>query len=351
MNSSSVVLVGCALALIAVNGFFVATEFALIAARRSRLELLADDGSTRARSALAAMSDLPRQIAGAQLGITVASLALGLLGEPAVAHILEPIFGALPEGATHLIAFVLALFIVVVLHLVLGEMVPKNIAIAGPERVLMRLATPHRLFVTLFSPVIWLLNGMARVGVRMFGARMVDELGSAHTAQELVTLLDASAGHGTIDAFAHQLLSGALDLGARPGGEIMVPRDHVVWAHVATPVRALVALAIESGHSRLPLADDRGIDGLVGFVHAKDLLQLDAEHGDEVLERRYIRRMLVVPKERTLEELLRWMRRDRVHVALLRGEDATTAGIVTLEDVLEELVGEIVDETDRFRTR
>jgi CBS domain containing-hemolysin-like protein len=346
---TSLGLVIAALGLVAANGFFVATEFALIAARRSRLEVIAGDGSALARSALAAMSDLPRQIAGAQLGITLASLALGLLGEPAVADLIEPLLGGLPEGVTHALAFALALLIVVVLHLVLGEMVPKNVAIAGPERTLTLLATPHRLFVAVLAPLIWLLNGMARVGVRLFGARMVDELGSAHTAQELVTLLDASRGHGTIDAFAHQLLSGALDLGARPGAEIMVPRDEVVWAPVDSSISDLVRLASESGHSRLPLGGERGVDGLVGFVHAKDLIQLDAAAGGEPLERRYVRRMLVVTPDRTLEELLRWMRRDRVHVALLRAPDGTTAGIVTLEDVLEELVGEIVDETDRLR--
>ena len=311
---------------------------------------MAADGNRRARSALVSMSDLTRQLAGAQLGITMASLGLGFVAEPTIAHFLEDVFADLPSAARHAIATGIALLIVVLVHMVLGEMVPKNIAIAEAEGTLMVLAGPHRAFVLLFRPVIALLDGLSRVGVRMFGAEVVDELGTAHTAQEFGTLVDASRGEGLIDDFVHNLLSGALDMQGRTVQEVLVPRDQVVWAPRNTPADELIRLAEQSGHSRIPLSTgaDGGMDPLTGFVHVKDLLVLPEEQLARPVPPDQVRRMLVVRADASLEGLLRAMRRARVHFAVIRA-DERTVGIATLEDLLEELVGDIIDESDRIR--
>jgi CBS domain containing-hemolysin-like protein len=336
------------LVLILLNALFVAAEFALIAARRTRVEAMAAEGDRGARAALASMTDLPLTLSGAQLGITVTSLGLGLLGEPAIAHLLEAALedvADLPSGVVHGISFGLALFIVVSIHMVLGEMVPKNLALAEAERTVRIVAPLHRLFVNALRPVIWLLNRMAALLLQPFGVEQVDELGTAHTAQEFVTMIDASKTEGLIDEFRHTILSGALDFREREVAEIMVPwRDVDMLSREATVAEAS-AFAARSGHSRLPVISNGTV---LGFVHAKDLLYLDEDTRDDPIDISLVRRMLVVPAERSLEDLLFTMRRNQIHVAVVR-DDANNVGIVTLEDILEAIVGDIVDESDLTR--
>lgn len=339
---------GAAVLLLLANAFFVAVEFALIAARRTRIEPLAESGNRRARVALAAMQDLGVQLAGAQLGITMASLGLGFVAEPAVAELLVHGIEAVahwPSGLVHTVAFVVALSIVVFLHMVLGEMVPKNIAIAGAERTLLWLAVPNRIYVTAFRWVIVVLNSAANGVVRVFGVTPPDELRTAHTPEELTRMLASSRREGQIDDFEHELLRGALHFGRRPAREVMVPRPGVVtvprWATVARVEQAVV----DSGHSRLPVTGGSP-DELVGFVHAKDLLALPPEAYDAPLPVGVIRRMVVVGPDIPLEQLLLALQLARVHVAVVT-ESGRTLGIVTLEDLLEQLVGDIRDESDR----
>lgn len=338
------------LVLLAVNGFFVALEFALLGSRRSRLEPLAEAGDKGAQRGLEAMRDLSIQLAGAQLGITIASLILGLVGEPAMAHLLEPVVDLVPfvpNGWAHGIAGGFGLMIVVFAHMVLGEMVPKNLALTHPEATLRVITLPNKAYLAVARPVVWVLNVMANVGVRAFGVEPRDELASAHTVEELAVMVAASREEGTIQGFAAELLSGVLDFGGREVASVMVPRDEICSiVATSTPTEA-EAVVLDQGHSRLPMVGAGGIDDVLGFLHAKDLLQLDRSVFERPLPPRLLRRMLVVPRERSLEDLLLAMRRSRVHFALVTEPDGRTAGIVTLDDLLEELVGEITDEPDQ----
>lgn len=337
-----------ALILILLNALFVAAEFSLIAARRTRIEALAEQGQSGARAALVSMQSLPLTLSGAQLGITITSLGLGLIAEPAVASVLEDVlesFIDIPSGLLHGISFGIALFFVVFLHMVLGEMVPKNFALAEAERTALWVAAPHRLFVLLFRPVIWMLNGMAALLLKVFGVEQVEELGTAHTAQELVTMIDASKGEGLIDDFNHNLLSGVLDFRDRDCASLMIPWAEVVTAERTASVAAVSALSATSGHSRLPVVAG---DSVLGFVHAKDLVFVDGDGQSAPVERDLIRRMLVVPADRSLEDLLFAMRRSQIHLAVVL-DGYAPVGIVTLEDILESIVGDIIDETDRIR--
>ena len=336
-------------ALLVANGFFVAVEFALIASRRTKLEEMAEAGSARARVAIGSMRNLNLQLAGAQLGITMASLLLGYVSEPAVAGLIEGAVEQLveiPEGLLHTIGFVVALTIVAFLHMVIGEMVPKNIAIASPERTLLALALPNRAYVTLFGPLLRVLNGFANAGVRLLGIEPQDELATAASADELALMLGASRDEGLIEEVAHQLLTGALDLGDRSITTVLVPKDDVVWLpREATPADA-EALVVASGHTRLLVAGS-GVDDILGFVHAKDLLTISAAARDRPLPLGRVRRMLVLGESTSLDDALLAMQQARIHVAVVTDGDGATRGIATLEDVIEALVGDIRDESDR----
>jgi CBS domain containing-hemolysin-like protein len=346
-------MTGWKLALTAVlllaNGYYVGLEFALAGSRRSKLEALADEGSRRARAALAASSDLTMQMVGAQLGVTVASLGLGLVGGPTVAHLLETAVGGLvevPEGALRAIGLVAGLGIVVSLHVVIGEVVPKNLSLAGPERALLWMAPVARLYLKAVRPLVRLLQRLANAGMRSLNVEPRDDLTSAHTAEELAVMLAQSHEEGLIEAFAHDLLAGVLDFGDRDVASVMVPRDRVVAVSRRATVSEIEQVVVRSGHSRLPVIDG-DLDTVLGFVHAKDLLTLPGSAHDRPLPLRLVRRMLVVPSDRSLEELLLSMRKARIHFAVVVDTDRTTVGVVTLEDLLEELVGDILDETDR----
>ena len=336
------------LVLVVFNGFFVAMEFALVGSRRARLEELAEGGSRRARTALDASSDLTMQLAGAQLGVTMASLGIGFFGEPTFSHLIESALEGLfdlPHGVVRAIGFVFGLGIVVFIHMVIGEVVPKNLALAGPERALLWMAPPSRLYLKLFRPAVRILQSMANFGVRRFGVEPRDELTSAHTAAELAVMLSESHEEGLIEEFAHDLLTGVLDFGGRNVASVMVERDDIVAVPRTATVAEIEQAVITSGHSRVPVIDN-DLDGVLGFIHSKDLLVLTAEDQQKPLPLRLVRRMLVVPIDRSLEAVLLSMRRERVHFALVRDLDRRTVGVVTLEDLLEELVGEILDESD-----
>jgi CBS domain containing-hemolysin-like protein len=341
------------LVLMVVNGFFVGVEFALVGSRRSRLEELAAEGDRGAAGALAASSDLTMHLAGAQLGVTMASLGIGAVGEPTLAHLLESALGGvvdLPESAAHTIAFVAGLGVVVFGHMLIGEVVPKNLALAGPERALLWMAPPARLYLKVFRPVVALLRRMANAGVRLFRVEPRDELSSAPTASELAVMVAESHEEGLIEEFAHDLLSGVLDFGDRDVSSVMVPRERIVGVSRGARVADVERLVVRSGHSRVPVIDG-DVDTVLGFVHAKDLLALPAAAQEQPLPLRIIRRMLLVPRDRSLEDLLLSMRRARIHFAVVVDDDRRTVGVVTLEDLLEELVGDILDETDRGTPR
>jgi CBS domain containing-hemolysin-like protein len=339
-----------AVGLLGANAFFVAVEFAVIASRQSRLEPMAADGSRRANAALAAIRHLSLQLSGAQLGITMASLGLGAVAEPAVARLIEPVIEAvvdIPPGLLHTISFVLALTIVVFLHMVLGEMVPKNVAIAGPERTLLWLALPNRAYLVVFGPVVKALNALANLGVRALGLEPRDELASGQTVEELRSIVAASHEAGLIEPDQIELLDAALHFGQREVAEIVVPRGRVDVVDRSATAAEIEDLVAANGHTRLPVVDG-SIDDTVGFVHLKDVLSLDARRQDAALPGNLIRPVVEVVGHHPLGSVLRSMRREQVHVALVRRghQGGRVLGIVTLEDVVEALVGEISDETD-----
>lgn len=335
--------------LLVANGFFVAVEFALLASRRTKLEAMAEAGSARARLAIGSMRNLNLQLSGVQLGITMASLLLGYVAEPAVSGVLEDALEHvvdLPEGLLHTLGFVVALTIVAFLHMVVGEMVPKNIAIAAPERTLLALAAPNRLYVTIFGPLLRVLTALANAGTRLLGVEPRDELATAASAGELAVMLGASRDEGLIEDVAHQILTGALHLQDRGLSSVLVPRDQVGWLpRTATPAEA-EALVVASGHTRIVVVGE-GIDDVLGFLHAKDLLTIPAEARHRPLPLRRVRRLLVLAERTLLDDALLAMQRSRLQLALVVDDAGRTLGIATLEDVIEALVGDIRDESDR----
>jgi CBS domain containing-hemolysin-like protein len=337
-----------AILLLIANGFFVGAEFGLMAARRTRIEQLASEGSPSASQALASLREISFMLAAVQLGITMASLGLGFVAEPAVARLIEDglhAVVAIPEDLLHSISFVIALAIVVFLHMVIGEMAPKNIAIAEPERTALWVAIPLRIYANLFRPFIRLLNALANGLLRVVRVEPVDELASAHSAREIAAMINKSAEEGVLEKFKERLLSGAIELGERDAASAMVPRTEVKAMPLTATPRDAERMVQATGHSRLPIYRD-DLDQVVGFIHAKDLLKVSKEERTRPLSRTLIRPMLVVPESRKLRSLLVDMKRERRHFALVIDEHGGTAGIVTLEDVLEELVGEIRDEYD-----
>jgi CBS domain containing-hemolysin-like protein len=337
-----------ALVLLLLNGFFVGAEFALIAARRTKIETLAEEGAASANAALRSIKELTLTLAGAQLGITMCSLGLGFVAEPAIARVLESglaSFGEIPETLLHTISFVIALTIVTFFHMVVGEMAPKNIAIAEPEKSALWIAFPFRAFVLVFKPVLYVLNGIANAACRALGVEPQTERISIASAEEIQAMVRESAEEGIIHEHERRLLSGAAAFGARDAASSMIPRTEVVaMASTSTPAE-IEGVIVASGHSRIPIYGEN-IDQILGFFHAKDLLKMSGARRDRPLGRRWIRPMLVVPESLTLHPLLLNMRRERKHFALVVDEHGGTAGVVTMEDLLEELVGEIRDEHD-----
>lgn len=336
--------------LLGANAFFVAVEFALVASRRTRLESMADAGQAGAKRALVSISDLSSQLAGAQLGITIASLLLGYVAEPAIAHALEDVLHDtvdLPETVTATIGFAVGLTIVVFLHMVLGEMVPKNIAIAGPEKTLLALDLPNRAYLWIFGPVITVLNALANVVVRLIGFEPADELSNSHTSGELAEMISASRAEGLIADVEDQLLRGALAIGEAPVRNLMVARDRIGFVErTATPAEAEAAV-VRTGHSRLLVVGAGGLDDTLGFIHAKDLLTIPGGMRDQPLPLGRIRRVPIVRADAVIDDVLYALQDARVHLAIVADASGHTIGLVSLEDVLEELVGEIVDESDQ----
>jgi CBS domain containing-hemolysin-like protein len=331
--------------LLAANGFFVAAEFAFVTARRNVLEAR---GGRSARVAAGLNRELSLSLAGAQLGITMASLLLGYVAEPAVAAILERGLGFLriPEAALHPIALVIALMIVVFLHMVIGEMAPKNITIATPERAALALALPFRAFMLVFRPAIVLLNGVANGVLRLARVQPATSLETSHSAEELAVLIAEGRREGVIGDFAHRLLTGAIVFGDRAASELMVPRADTVAVRSRATVAMIEDVMLRSGHSRIPVHTG-DLDDVLGFVHAKDLLAVEEEARARPLDPSLIRPLLVVGETAPVQSVLAEMRRTHNHLALVVDEYGGTAGIIALEDIAEELVGEIWDEYDR----
>lgn len=341
--------IGLMVVLLVANGFFVAAEFAYITARRSVLQEIP---GRSARVATRLNRELTLSLTAAQLGITMASLGLGAVAEPAVASLLENALGfaPLPAPATHGIALVLALLIVVFLHMVIGEMAPKNIAISSPERSATALAYPFRGYIVVFRPLIASLNALSNGVLRLFGVSPATSLEVGHSADELALIISAGQEEGVIEDFAHRLLTAAISFGDLDAAEAMIPRPDVVTTDVSATAAEIEALMQRTGHSRIPVTGD-DIDDVRGFVHVKDLIGVGDDHRDRPLDPAILREALFVPESAHIRSVLDEMRRTRIHFAMVIDEHGSTAGIITMEDIAEELVGEIRDEYDRRERR
>ena len=343
--STGLAVVVVALLLLA-NAFFVGAEFAVMAARRSRIEPLVTRGSRRARTTLWAMEHISAMLATAQLGVTVCSLGLGAVAEPALAHLLEGAFEAvgLPAGLVHPVAFALALTFVVYLHVVVGEMVPKNLAIASPERAALLLAPPLVWIARALSPLITVLNGLANALLRAFGATPKDEVTSTFTAEEVHSIVTASHREGLLGD-EHELVVGALELSDRDAGDVAVPVTSLVCVAAGATPADVERLVARTGFSRFPVQDGAG--DLSGYLHLKDVLYADDERHEQPVPAKRVRALVTVTAADDVEEVLAAMQRSGAHLARVVDATGSVAGVVFLEDVLEELVGEVLDENRR----
>lgn len=336
-------------ALLVLNGFFVAVEIALLAVRRGRLEEAAEQGDRRARIAIGALDEIQFTFSGAQLGITMASLGLGALAEPALAGLVAGGLAGtpLPAAVTSGIAFVLAFGVVVFLHMVVGEMAPKNVALARAERVALALARPFAVYVAVLRPFIGALNGVSNAIARLVGVVPIAAHDQVHSPEELALVLGEAHRRGTIAPDDVRLLSSVLRLAELDAGAAMTPRVELAALPDVADIADALALAASSGHSRLPVYR-RDIDDIVGIVHVKDLLVRD--HPDASASVADVMRPIAaVPESHDLDRLLREMLETHGQAALVVDEFGGTAGLITLEDVVEELVGDISDEFDRDR--
>ena len=325
------------------NAFFVGAEFALVSARRTKVEPKAAEGSRAARTTLRAMEQLSLMIAAAQFGITVCSLGLGAVAEPAVAHLIEPVIHAvgLPDSWLHPVAFTIALLAVVYLHVVLGEMVPKNLSLAGPERAAMLLGPPMMALVTLLKPVVRGLDALANVIVRLARIEPRTEVTSSFTLEEVEAMVDESMHEGMLDESEYERLSGALGFTSRTVHEVLLPLDRVETVERGARASDVELKCAETGYSRFPVMTDEGT--LNGYLHIKDVLQSDPHGRARVVEDKWVRPLASVRSSDTLVSALQILQAKGSHMARVVDDDGGLLGVATLEDVIEELVGEIRD--------
>jgi CBS domain containing-hemolysin-like protein len=337
------------LALVAANAFFVATEFALVSARTTRIRELVASGDRLARSVQKAQADLDRAISGTQLGITLASLGLGWIGQPAVVRTIEPLLETLSitsPVALHTVAVALAFGIITYLHIVLGELAPKTVALVRPETVSRFVAPPLNLFNRIVAPGIWLLNGSSSLFLRLVGLGSLTAKGRVHSPEEIEMLVHQSLREGVVEEDEQAMIQGVFELTRTVAREVMTPRPDIVGVPADAAIEDLLAVAAESGFSRLPVYEE-SIDRIVGVVVIKDLLPWIVDRSRQAASAsEMMREALFVPDTKPVDDLLAELRSLKLHMAIVVDEFGGTDGIVTLEDLVEEIVGEIYDEHD-----
>jgi CBS domain containing-hemolysin-like protein len=335
--------------LLILNGFFVSAEFALVASKRHRLEQAAAQGSRSARAAIAGVSELSLMLAGAQLGITLCTLGLGSLAEPAVAHLLHPLFEliGLPDGVGHVISLIIAVGGIGLLHVLLGEMAPKSWAISDPERSALLLALPFRAFTTVFRPLLIVLNGMANLCLRILKVTPQNELANAHGPEELRLLIESSREHGTLEAAEHDLLTAMLALQNTTVAQVMTPTSQLVTVPDAATAREVELASVREGRSRLAVVSTG--TAICGIVHVRDAGRATTSGGHTLRAADLMTEPLRLPAETPVAAAIRIMRERRAQLAVVQDGDQPV-GVVALEDLLEEVIGEFDDETDPIIT-
>ena len=348
MSTLTAIEISVIVLIIAWNAFFVSAEFAFVAVRRTRIDELVEEGSASAKRVRALIDDPARFISAFQVAITLSSLALGAVGEPAVSRVFESAlgnWGALGEGATVVISVILAFAIITSLHVVLGEIVPKTLTLSRAEAVALRVALPVQVFMWVFWPFIWVLRGMSEALIRLLGLESPSEMRLVHSEEELKMLISASHEEGVLEESEEQLLHKVFDFAETEVKQVMVPRPDVVGMPAELSATEAIARALAAPYTRYPVYRET-MDDLVGVVHVRSLFAAQMDEAGETLVEACARPVPIVPETKKLDELLADFRRTKTHMAIVVDEYGSTSGIVTLEDLLEEIVGEINDEFD-----
>jgi CBS domain containing-hemolysin-like protein len=336
--------------LVLANGFFVMAEFALVSVRRTRIEELVAQGNATARVVSKAVHDPDRFIAATQLGITIASLGLGWIGEPALAHLLQPLVELVPgpwrETASHSLAIGISFAIITFLHVVVGELAPKSIALQNPERASLIVARPTLWTERLFAPFIWALNGTGNALLKMLGIQPASGHQLVHSTEEIRMLVAASAQSGAIQTNEQAMVEAVFDLRDTVARQVMVPRTEMICLQADTTLTEARELAANYLFTKFPVYED-DLDNIIGILHTKDLVKAMHTGQQDVRVRKLVREAIFLPESVRVDDLLARFRQRRQHIAILLDEYAGTAGLVTLEDLMEEIVGDVQDVFDR----
>ena len=336
-------------ALVAVNGLFVAAEFSLVAVRKTQIEELVRQGRKGAKKAEAAIHRLDRSIAATQLGVTLASIGLGWIGEPALANLLQPLFQALPGAwsavAAHTAATVVALLAISFMHVAFGELIPKNVALQSPTGVALWLSSPLVMFARFTRPLTLLVSGTANLVLRLFGYQPARGEEMVHSVEELVLLIEDTEEAGVIEPDQAEFVQNVFRLSSKRVRDCLIPREKMATLELNTPPEKVMEAVRRGAHTRMPVYEGQ-LDNIVGVVNTKDLFYLFSLRGVVVLQDALYPALYLRPEE-SMANALRLFRRSHKHMALVRDDEGKIHGLITLEDVLEEIVGDIEDEHDR----
>lgn len=332
--------------LVFMNGFFVATEFSMVKVRKSRIETLVFEGNKNAKYTLKVISRLNSYLSACQLGITLASLGLGWIGEPAVASLLMPIFHLfnMPDALVHSISFVLGFIVITGFHIVLGELAPKSLAILGTEKIAMYTALPLITFYKVTYPIMWLFNHSTNLVLKLFGLTQVEEHEEAHTDEEIKLLVEESYKHGLIDQTELTFVDNIFDFSEKTAKEIMIPRTDMECIFIEDSFDEIIETTLKSQLTRYPVCKESK-DNIIGFIHIKDLYRQKIEGNNKGIKD-IIREIKFVPESISISELFKDFQKEKMQMAIIIDEYGGTSGLVTAEDILEEIVGEIQDEFD-----
>lgn len=334
--------------LLFLNGFFVAAEFSMISVRKTRIAQLTKEGNFSAKVALETLRDLNKFIAAVQLGVTISSIGLGWVGEATLAKMIEPLFMFLPEGfqlvAVHTIAITIAFALITVLQVVIGELTPKSIALQYPEKISLLIALPMKLITNLFAPVIWILNKLAGFLLGLLKISPSQTTHLAHSIEELNMLINASYKEGVLTETEKELLHNVFKFSDLTAKQVMVPRTDMACISSDITFDELNALTAESQYTRYPVYEEN-LDHISGIIHVKDLYGLSVKKEEFSVEK-LLRPVLLVPETITLDKLIREFKKRQSQMAIVIDEFGGTSGLITLEDVLEEIFGEVQDEFD-----
>jgi magnesium and cobalt exporter, CNNM family len=341
----SVLLLVLLLVLVAINGFFVAGEFALVRSRRGKLEQLAEEGESGAEEVIEQLDKIDESLSACQIGVTMASIGIGFLGEPSLAKLLEPIFGGLSHGAAVGLSVAIAFALVTSIHISIGEQVPKMLAINNAERIARRVSRPLNWFRVATAPVTRGLSAISNAIVRLFGVDPTN-IDEKHTAEDLKLIIDSSRVGGTLDPGEAGHLAGVFHLHEQQAREVMTPIPAVVTVDSSEAVETALRRCVTSGHTRLVVIEEDNPDRVKGIVHNNSLARLYMSDGPQARIEPVVRDAVIVPETRPLDDLLHDLQVQRTSISVIVDEYGRTVGIVTVEDILEEVVGEIEDETD-----